>query len=490
VNEMNEMNGMNGMNGGTGMTGRDGTDQVIARKKRYVFPNVATFYAGPLVLERGEGRTVWDSEGRSYLDFFVGILTTSIGHAHPHFVKSMTAQVGKLVHTSTLYINRPMVDMAERLAALCPDGDWKTFFTNSGTEANETAILLSRVHTGHTEVIALRHSYHGRSGLAMALTGNATWRHVGTEFAGIRHTHNAYCFRCPFRATYPECDLACPEGAHNPTDACGRVHTCECVPEDCSDVPQCEFECPADTHNPVDARGCTHTCECAPDSGDCTDEECGPAPMCPAYECDDGSLGGCTGRCYRLTDDSCGWEIRNCPSDALRWYWTCGDPVCGGPGGHRESGLPECTTEEAGEPCTSEGASCDPMDDCNAHLICARSDPRQEPGGCPISRREFKRDIHYLTPEDRARFSDEIMDMRLATYRYRDAPDRLRLGFIIEDQEPSVSIDAGRDMVDLYGYVSMAVATLQRQSEEIAALRLKLEELNARCAPGEAAVCQ
>jgi len=294
----------------------------------------------------------------------------------------------------------------------------------------------------------------------------------------------------PCSDTLPECDLACPEGAHNPTDACGRVHTCECVPEDCSDVPQCEFECPADTHNPVDARGCTHTCECAPDSGDCTDEECGPAPMCPAYECDDGSLGGCTGRCYRLTDDSCGWEIRNCPSDALRWYWTCGDPVCGGPGGHRESGLPECTTEEAGEPCTSEGASCDPMDDCNAHLICARSDPRQEPGGCPISRREFKRDIHYLTPEDRARFSDEIMDMRLATYRYRDAPDRLRLGFIIEDQEPSVSIDAGRDMVDLYGYVSMAVATLQRQSEEIAALRLKLEELNARCAPGEAAVCQ
>lgn len=206
---MNEMNGMNGMNGGTGMTGRDGTDQIIERKKRYVFPNVATFYAGPLVLERGEGRTVWDSEGRSYLDFFGGILTTSIGHAHPHFVKSMTAQVGKLVHTSTLYINRPMVDMAERLAALCPGGDWKTFFTNSGTEANETAILLSRVHTGHTEVIALRHSYHGRSGLAMALTGNATWRHVGTEFAGIRHTHNAYCFRCPFRATYPECDLAC-----------------------------------------------------------------------------------------------------------------------------------------------------------------------------------------------------------------------------------------------------------------------------------------
>ena len=201
------------------------TAEVIARKQRYLFPNVATLYAEPLVLERGQGRTVWDSEGREYLDFYGGILTTSLAHSHPHVVEMMTEQVGKLMHTSTLYLNRPMVDLAERLARLSPGGDWKSFFTNSGTEANETAILLARVATGNQEVIALRHSYHGRSVVGMSLTGNAAWRHVGSEFSGIRHAHNAYCYRCAFGATYPACDLRCARDLAEliRTETTGRV---------------------------------------------------------------------------------------------------------------------------------------------------------------------------------------------------------------------------------------------------------------------------
>lgn len=201
------------------------TAEIIELKKRYVFPNVATFYQEPLVLERGEGLTVWDSEGRRYLDFFGGILTTSLGYALPEVTEAVVEQARKVLHTSTLYINRPMVELACRLAELSPTGDWKSFFTNSGTEANETAILLARVYTGNTEVIALRHSYHGRSVLAMSLTGNSTWRHVGTEFSGIRFAHNAYCYRCAFGATYPECDLACARDLEEliRTETTGRV---------------------------------------------------------------------------------------------------------------------------------------------------------------------------------------------------------------------------------------------------------------------------
>ena len=158
--------------------------------------------------------------------------------------------------------------------------------------------------------------------------------------------------------------------------------------------------------------------------------------------------------------------------------------------GHRDAGLPACTTETAGESCSPEGASCDPINDCNSHLVCASADPRLAPGGCPISRREFKQEIHYLGPEDRARYADEIMGVRLATYRYRAVPERVHLGFIIEDQEPSASIDSARDMVDLYGYTSMVVAALQAQSEEMSALRRELANLRAQVQPGEAPICR
>ncbi len=185
------------------------TRRVIERKRKYLFPNVATFYEEPLVFERGEGRTVWDSNGKEYLDFFGGILTTSLGYNHPRVNQLVIEQVQRVMHTSTLYISRPMVDLAERLASVCPGGDWKSFFTNSGTEANETAITLAQVHTGNREVVALRHSYHGRSVLAMALTGNHAWRLAGSEMSMIKHAHNGYCYRCAFHASYPSCDLVC-----------------------------------------------------------------------------------------------------------------------------------------------------------------------------------------------------------------------------------------------------------------------------------------
>jgi len=102
-----------------------------------------------------------------------------------------------------------MVNLAEKLAQITPGRLQKSFFTNSGTEADETAIMLARVYTDAQEIIALRHGYSGRSALAMTLTGQANWRIGGTQILGIKHAHNAYCYRCAFNREYPNCDLEC-----------------------------------------------------------------------------------------------------------------------------------------------------------------------------------------------------------------------------------------------------------------------------------------
>ncbi len=179
------------------------------KHKEFLFPCVANYYSTPLALKRGEGCYVYDWENNRYLDFFGGILTVSIGHCQPEIVKEVEDQIHTLQHTSTLYPNYPMVELAEKLSQITPGKLKKSFFTNSGTEANETAILTAQLHTGAREIIALRHSYHGRSYLAMTLTGNAAWRVGGNHVPGITHAPSPYCFRCEFGATYPNCEIEC-----------------------------------------------------------------------------------------------------------------------------------------------------------------------------------------------------------------------------------------------------------------------------------------
>jgi len=146
-------------------------------------------------------------------------------------------------------------------------------------------------------------------------------------------------------------------------------------------------------------------------------------------------------------------------------------------------GLPVCTTQEHGQPCTTPGAECDAGFGCNARLRCAD----REPTLCPISQRKAKREITYLTPEDTRRLHDDLMRMPLATYRYRsEGPDaRRRLGFIIDDLGddlgPSPAVEPDRSMVDLYGFTSMAVAALQEQGREIDRLRREMRALKRTC---------
>ncbi|HYI97030.1 MAG TPA: aspartate aminotransferase family protein [Bryobacteraceae bacterium] len=187
-------------------------DEILLAQKEHLFPSVFHYYKTPLVIERAKDQYVWDADGNQYLDFFGGIVTISVGHCNDTVNRKVHAQMDKLQHVSTVFATEPQVALAKKIASITPGGQLtKAFFTNSGTEANETAILAARCYTGASEIIALRHSYHGRSSMAMALTGNSTWRLGPITQPGIVHAHNAYCYRCPFGLKYPDCGVKCAE---------------------------------------------------------------------------------------------------------------------------------------------------------------------------------------------------------------------------------------------------------------------------------------
>ena len=183
-------------------------EDVKAGHREFIFPSVAPYYQDPLVFVRGEGMVLVDSEGKEFLDFFSGILTASLGHCHPEVVERIRQQAGILGHTSTLYLTENQVEAARRLASMAPGELKSSFFTNSGTEAVETAVMLACCYTGRSEVLALRHSYSGRSFLTTNITGNASWRPLPSSIAGIKHVMSPYPYRCPFRRP---CDESCSE---------------------------------------------------------------------------------------------------------------------------------------------------------------------------------------------------------------------------------------------------------------------------------------
>jgi alanine-glyoxylate transaminase/(R)-3-amino-2-methylpropionate-pyruvate transaminase len=177
-----------------------------AAHDEFLFPCLAPLYEEPIALVEANGVVVVDAEGREYLDFFAGILTTSVGHCHPAVVERVREQVGRLGHTSTLYVTENQIGVARRLAEIAPGRLKKCFFTNSGTEAVETAIMLAQLYTGRSEIVALRRAYSGRSTLATNLTAHASWRPLSSTVAGIKHALSPYPYRSPFAAG--EGDLA------------------------------------------------------------------------------------------------------------------------------------------------------------------------------------------------------------------------------------------------------------------------------------------
>ncbi len=171
----------------------------LHQRYRAVLPSfVSPYYAEPIALDHGEGGYVYDFDGTKYLDFFGGVLTTMVGHNNPKVTAAVQEQAAKVIHTSTLYLSEPMIACAERIARLSGIPDARVFLTPSGTEANETALLLATSYRKSNQILAMRNSYHGRSFGAQAITSHSSWS--STSFTGLQVTfvQGPYQLRTPF----------------------------------------------------------------------------------------------------------------------------------------------------------------------------------------------------------------------------------------------------------------------------------------------------
>jgi 4-aminobutyrate aminotransferase len=176
------------------------SSEELHRRYLAVLPSyLALFYAEPISIDHGEGSYVFDVEGNRYLDFFGGVLTTMIGHSNPAVVAAVQAQAAKVMHTSTLYLSEPMIELAEEIAAVSGIADARVFFTTSGTEANDTAILLATSYRNSNQVLAMRNSYHGRSFTAQAITSHASWSSTSLSGLDVSFVQGGYRLRSPFR---------------------------------------------------------------------------------------------------------------------------------------------------------------------------------------------------------------------------------------------------------------------------------------------------
>ena len=171
----------------------------LLERHRAVLPSwLALYYEQPIALVDGDGRRVVDAEGNEYLDFFGGILTTMTGYRTPEVVQAIREQAGRMLHTSTLYLIEQQIELGEKLAELSGIPDAKVFFTNSGTEANDTALMLATIFRRSNQVLAIRNSYHGRSIPAVAITGNQSWSPSSLNPFNVTYVHGGYRYRSPF----------------------------------------------------------------------------------------------------------------------------------------------------------------------------------------------------------------------------------------------------------------------------------------------------
>ena len=175
--------------------------EVLALRRQYTNPAIFTIYREPLMLVEGHRQYVFDETGRRYLDLFAGIVTVSCGHSHPKVLARMKQQLDLIQHTTTIYLHPAFPQFAARLAAKMPPGLDVTYFTNSGSEANDLAILMARLATGSHDVVAVRNSYHGGSPAAMALTSHHTWKYPAQLNTGVHHAISPDPYRSPFAGT-------------------------------------------------------------------------------------------------------------------------------------------------------------------------------------------------------------------------------------------------------------------------------------------------
>ncbi len=186
-------------------------DEILALRRQYLTPALLTMYRDPICLVEGKMQYVWDESGKQYLDAFGGIVSVSVGHAHPKIVERVREQVGLLTHTTTIYLHPTIGRYAKLLAEHFPESSDlnTTFFTNSGSEANDVAVMMARVATGCFDVISLRNGYHGGGQATMGVTAAANWKFPIPHGFGVHHAIPGYCYRCPLGLEYPSCDVRC-----------------------------------------------------------------------------------------------------------------------------------------------------------------------------------------------------------------------------------------------------------------------------------------
>lgn len=186
-------------------------EAMLALKRRHLMPCVYHFYQRPMVLARGLGAWLWDEEGKAYLDAYSGVGVVNCGHCQPDIVAAAERQLGRLQHTTTIYLTEPMLRLAAELTGFVGHGLDRAFFCTSGSEANETALLLARLATGRAGFAALTRSLHGRTHLTMGVTGMAFWRSDPFLNAPVHFSPVPHCGACPWGQQPAACDLACAE---------------------------------------------------------------------------------------------------------------------------------------------------------------------------------------------------------------------------------------------------------------------------------------
>jgi alanine-glyoxylate transaminase / (R)-3-amino-2-methylpropionate-pyruvate transaminase len=191
--------------------------EVLAMRQQYLSPGLLTYYKDPMLIVEGKMQYLWDETGKRYLDGFAGIVTVSVGHCHPKIVEKVREQVGKLQHVTTIYLHPTIGQFGKKLAEHMPEGSnlTVTYFTNSGSEANEIAMLSAREFTGNNEIISLRNAYHGGTSATMGLTAHSTWKFKSNSTVGIKNALAPYCYRCPYGLEYPSCGLKCAHDVEN-----------------------------------------------------------------------------------------------------------------------------------------------------------------------------------------------------------------------------------------------------------------------------------
>ncbi|WP_328326218.1 aspartate aminotransferase family protein [Kribbella sp. NBC_00382] len=177
------------------------THAELWERHQAVMPDwLALYYEQPIEIVKGSGRRVTDGEGKEYLDFFAGILTNAIGYDIAEISDAVREQLATgIAHTSTVYLIRRQIELAEKIAELSGIPDAKVFFTNSGTEANEAAMLFATQKRRSNQVLAMRNSYHGRGFGTVAITGNRGWSASSLSPVNVQYVQGAYRYRSPFK---------------------------------------------------------------------------------------------------------------------------------------------------------------------------------------------------------------------------------------------------------------------------------------------------